>query len=50
MIDQFQEKYNSTKKNDKKIMILSVLPKSWSVSQIKAEFGATQYVAELSKK
>ena len=50
MINQLHEKYNSTKKNDKKIMILSVLPKLRSVSKIQAEFGATQYVAVSSKK
>ena len=30
-------------------MILFVLPKSWGVSKIQAEFGAIGYVAELSK-
>ena len=49
MFNQLQEN-NSIKKNDKKIMIFSVLPKSWSTSKLQAEFGATGYVGESSKK
>jgi len=49
MIGQLKDEFHSTNEQNKKIQILTVLPKSWTIQQIHSEFGATHYMAKKAK-
>jgi hypothetical protein len=50
MIAQLKEKFHITGKESEKVQILTVLPKSWSISKIQKEFKASNNMAWTSKK
>ena len=50
ILTQLKEKHAFSRNANKKIMISTILPKSWSVKRIEEEFQTTRYAAELSKK
>jgi hypothetical protein len=43
MIPQLKEQFHVTEKKDENIIILTVLPKSWSIRNIQHEFKASNY-------
>lgn len=49
MINQFKEKFATSKTANEKYMILTCLPKSWSEHKIISEFGVSSYVAHVAK-
>ena len=49
MILQLKEKFQVTSSSSEKIQILTVLPKSWSLSKIQTEFGVSRYMAKKAK-
>lgn len=50
IITQLKKKFLTTTKGSEKMMILSVLPQSWSRSRITNEFGVSDYMARAVKK
>lgn len=44
-----KEKFHSAPENSVKVQVLTVLPKSWSISKIQAEFGASNFMARRAK-
>lgn len=50
IVKQLKEKFSQTKKRSEKIMILTLLPASWSQKKIQNEFGATDYMVRTVKK
>ena len=48
MVRQLKEKF-STAERSKKIQILTVLPKSWSIRKIQLEFGTSNFMARKAK-
>ena len=46
IIGQLKDEFHPTNEQSKKIQILTVLPKSWTIKQIHTEFGATHYMAK----
>ncbi|CAH0550960.1 unnamed protein product [Brassicogethes aeneus] len=49
IMKQLKESFQKTKQMSRKIMILSLSPKSWSKQQIMSYFGATKYMVEKMK-
>ena len=49
MLQQLKDKFHSTQERSAKVQILTVLPQSWSVSKIQAEFGACNFMARKAK-
>lgn len=49
MISQLKEKFESVSSRSEKILIASILPKSWKASKIQEEFGMPKYMAEQVK-
>ena len=49
IIGQLKDEFHSTNQRSKKMQILTVLPKSWTIQQIHTEFGATYYMARKAK-
>lgn len=50
IITQLKEKYKeASTSTDMKYQILTLLPKSWSVSQVVEEMGTTEYMAKVAK-
>ena len=49
ILQQLKEKFHSTAENSVKVQILTILPKSWSISKIQAEFGASNFMARKAK-
>jgi len=49
ILSQLKEKFKIAKRNEK-IQILTILPKSWSISKIENEFGASNYMVRKAKK
>ena len=49
MLQQLKEKFQSTAQRGEKLQILTVLPKSWSLTKIQQEFGVSNYMAQKSK-
>ena len=49
ILQQLKEKFHSTVENSVKVQILTILPKSWSISKIQAEFGASNFMARKAK-
>ena len=43
ILQQLKEKFHSTAVNSVKVQILTIIPKSWSISMIRAEFGASNF-------
>ena len=46
---QLKEKFHSIAENSVKVQILTVLPKSWSISKIPAKFGVSNFMARKAK-
>ncbi len=46
---QLKDKFKSTTKRSEKIMVLTVLPKSWSIRKIAMEFNCSNYMAQRAK-
>ena len=44
IIKQLKEKFHTTAERSEKVQVLTVLPKSWSMHRIQAEFGASDYM------
>ena len=44
IIEQLKEEFHSTTQQSKKIQILTVLPKSWSIKQVQTELGTSNYM------
>ena len=49
ILQQLKEKFHSTAESSVKEQILTILSKSWSISKIQAEFGATNFMAWKAK-
>ncbi len=49
IIQQLKEKFLTLQERSVKIQILTVLPKSWSLAKIQAEFGASNFMARKAK-
>lgn len=49
MIQQLKERFSETSLSSEKIQILTVLPKSWTITQIMMEFGVSRHMAEKVK-
>lgn len=50
IIEQLKSKYATASSRNEKVQILSVLPKSWTHSQIQKEFHASYHLAYTTKK
>jgi len=50
IIQQLKEKFNSCTTKNEKVQVLTVLPKSWSVTRVQQEFGASNYMIRKAKK
>ena len=50
IITQLKEKFAASEKRSQKVQILTLLPKSWSIQKIQAEFSTTTYMARQAKK
>lgn len=50
MLKQLKEKFSQTEKRSEKIMILTLLPSSWSQKKIQNEFAASDYMVRTAKK
>lgn len=49
MITQLKEKFKKTASRSEQLMILTVLPKTWTRKRIMEEFGCSQYMARQTK-
>ena len=49
IIKQLKEKFHTTAERSKKVRVLTVLPKSWSMRRIQAEFGASDYMVRRAR-
>ncbi len=49
IIQQLKEKFLTLQERSVKIQILTILPKSWSLAKIQAEFGASNFMARKAK-
>ena len=49
MLKQLKQKFHSTVERSEKVQILTVLPCSWSIGKIQAEFGVSNYMARKAK-
>lgn len=50
MLSQLKQKFNATTKISGRIMIMTVLPQSWSIRHIMTEFNTTYHMARTVKK
>jgi hypothetical protein len=50
MIEQLEEEFHTTGKKGKKVQILTVLPKSWSIRKIQHDFKVSNYMVLTSMK
>ncbi|CAH0391660.1 unnamed protein product [Bemisia tabaci] len=50
IISQLKEKFSGSESRSEKLQILTILPKSWTVSKIEKTFNTTNYTARLAKK
>jgi hypothetical protein len=50
IIDQLKDKFRSCTKRSEKVLILTVLPKSWTNKRVANEFGASNYMVRKAKK
>ena len=50
IVEQLKEKFLSCSKTSEKILVLTILPKSWSIRKIEHEFQATSYMVRKAKK
>ena len=48
VISQLKEKYHQATRSEQ-IQILTIMPKSWSIRKIQAEFGASNFAARQAK-
>lgn len=49
VLDQLKKKFNGFIKKSKKLQVLTILPKYWSIKRIETEFGTTNHMARLAK-
>lgn len=49
IIKQLKEKFHTTAERSEKVRVLTVLPKSWSMRRIQAEFGASDYMVRRAR-
>ena len=49
MIAQLKDKFESTTKRSEKVLVLTVLPKRWTIRKIQEEFGASNYMVHKAK-
>ena len=49
IIKQLKEKFNSTAERSEKVQVLTVLPNSWSMHKVQAEFGASDYMVRKAR-
>ena len=50
MLEELKEKFKMITNSSKKLQLLTVLPKSWSVRRIEQEFHVSNYMGQKSKK
>lgn len=49
IIKQLKEKFHTTAERSEKVRVLTVLPKSWSMRRIQAEFGPSDYMVRRAR-
>ena len=49
IIKQLKEKFNTTAERSEKVQVLTVLPKSWSMRKVQAQFGASDYMVRKAR-
>ena len=49
MIAQLKDKFESVTKRSEKVLVLTVLPKSWTIRKVQEEFGASNYMVRKAK-
>ena len=49
IIAQLKDKFESTTKRSEKVLVLTVLPKSWAIRKVQEEFGASNYMVRKAK-
>lgn len=49
MMQQLKQKFATSSSYNEKMLVLSVVPKSWSISKIATEFNCTQHLARKTK-
>eukprot|EP00731_Ephydatia_muelleri_P022793 Em0015g376a len=49
IMDSLKKKFNNCLKKSEKVQVLTIIPQSWPIRQIKTEFGTTYHMASLSK-
>ena len=49
IISQLKDKFKATTKRSEKVLVLTVLPKSWTIKKVQEEFGATSYMVRKAK-
>lgn len=50
IISQLKEKFSQTTSRSEKMLILTVLPQSWTIRKIQTEFRVSNYMARSAKK
>ena len=49
MITQLKDKFETATKRSDKVLVLTVLPKSWTIRKVQEEFGASNYMVRKAK-
>ena len=49
MITQLKDKFDNVTKGSDKVLVLTVLPKSWTIKKVQEEFGASNYMVHKAK-
>ena len=49
MITQLKDKFETATKRSVKVLVLTVLPKSWTIRKVQEEFGASNYMVRKAK-
>ena len=49
IIQQLKDKFSTTSERSVKVQILTILPMSWSIEKVQAEFGATNFMVRKAK-
>ena len=49
MITQLKDKFENATKRSDKVLVLTVLPKSWTIRKVQEEFGASNYMVRKAK-
>ena len=49
MITQLKDKFENVTKGSDKVLVLTVLPKSWTIKKVQEKFGASNYMVRKAK-